>query len=100
MSFLLLLLIFQFFKTFAIYNCPTQMTKEKITIPFTGETYCGICGGEFSCTDSTNWNNGLKSFLSPVSPEYKVWSSFGQLFFQHDDCNSNSNITVKINGFF
>jgi hypothetical protein len=36
MSVLLLLLIFYFFEAFATYNCPTQMTKEKIIIPFTG----------------------------------------------------------------
>ena len=76
------------------------MKREKLILPFKGENFCGICGGEFACSDSQFWNDGIKQFNSPISSNYKVWSSFGQIFFQYDDCSALSNITVTLNGFY
>eukprot|EP01080_Neovahlkampfia_damariscottae_P000424 gene424-6837_t len=75
------------------------MKREKTTLTFEGQNFCGICGGEFACSDSQFWNDGLKKFQSPVSSNYKVWSSFGQIFFQHDDCSATSNLTVTLNDY-
>lgn len=82
-----------------LHQCPHGMNTKKLIFTWDGMDTCKICGGNFACSDSSeHWREGITSFQNPVGNE-KVWTLYGDLFFQLDTCNIvMNNITFKLNG--
>lgn len=80
-------------------TCPIGMSTEKIIFTWSGADICKICDGDFACSDNNqHWRDGNSTFTNPV-PTEKIWTLYGDVFFQFDTCNFvMNNITFKLNG--